>query len=182
MNGMRGPRRSARPVRIALATLLGGDIDGAWWPHTASVAGELPELIEALHRPLGEIIDISINWSSTERAPDLNSMRPGAKSMPGWRDDRRQRIMVIAGRRARAKLLVVPHMTMPALGWMVLRRAAAVPIPGAEQNSQEFQTADFVVRAAQAESASWATRTLTAQATESRTEQGLHNRDLSAEG
>jgi len=188
VNGMRGPRRSARPVRIALATLLGGDIDGAWWPHTASVAGELPELVEALHRPLGEIIDISINWSSTEGAPDLNSMSYGAKSMPGRRD-RRQRIMVIAGRRARAKLLVVPHMTTPALGWMVLRRAAAVPIPGAEQNSQEFQTADFVVRAAQVESASWATRTptaqatesRTAQATESRTEQGLHNRDLSAD-
>jgi hypothetical protein len=46
MNGMKGPRRSARPARIALATLLGGDIDGAWWPHTASVAGELLELIE----------------------------------------------------------------------------------------------------------------------------------------
>ena len=178
---MTGPRRSARPVRIALATVLGGDIDGAWWPHTTSVAGELPELIEALHRPLGEIIDIDINWSASEGLPDLNSMSDGAKSMPGWRD-RRQRIMVIAGRRARATLLVVPHMTTPALGWMVLRRAAAVPIPGAEQNSQEFQTADFVVRAAQVESASWATRTLTAQATKSRTEQGLHNRDLSADG
>ena len=129
---MRGSRRSARPVRIALATLLGGDIDGAWWPHTASVAGELPELIAALHRPLGEIIDISINWSSTVGVPDLNSISYGAKSMPGWRK-RHQRIMVIAGRRARAKLLVVPHMTTPALGWMVLRRAAALPIPGAEQ-------------------------------------------------
>jgi hypothetical protein len=113
--------------------------------------------------------------------PDLNSMSYGAKSMPGWRD-RRQRIMVIAGLRARAKLLVVPHMTTPALGWMVLRRAAAVPIPGAEQNSHAFQTADFVVRAAQVESASWATPAVTAQATESRTAQGLHNRDLSADG
>jgi hypothetical protein len=51
VNGMRGPRRSARRARIALATLLGGDIDGTWWPHTASVAGELPELVDALQRP-----------------------------------------------------------------------------------------------------------------------------------
>jgi len=67
--------------------------------------------------------------------------------------------MVIAGRRARAKLLVVPHMT-PAFGWTGLRRTAAAAIPGAEQNSQVFQTADSVVLAAQAESASWATRTV----------------------
>jgi hypothetical protein len=180
VNGLRGSRRSARPVRIALATLLGGDIDGAWWPYTASVAGELPELIAALHRPLGEIIDIGINWSVSEGLPDLNAMGYGAKSMPGWRD-RRQRIMVVAGRRARAKLLVVPHITTPALGWMVLRRAAAVPIPGAEQNSQAFQTADFIVRAAQVESASWATRMLTAQA-ESRAAQGLHNCRPSLDG
>jgi hypothetical protein len=181
VNGLTGSRRSARPVRIALASLLGGDIDGAWWPHTASVAGELPQLIEALHRPLGEIIDISVNWSSRDGAPDLNSMSYRAKSMPGCRN-KRQRIMVIAGRRARAKLLVVPHMTTPALGRMVLRRAAAVPIPGAEQNSQEFQTADFVVHAAQADSASWAARTVDAQTVESRLAQGLHNHDLSAHG
>ena len=174
MNGLSGSRRSARPVRIALATLLGSDIDGAWWPYTASVAAELPELIEALHRPLGEIIDISINWLPTQPAPDLDSMSYCAKAILGWRD-RRQRIMVVGGRRARAKLLVVPHMTTPALGWMVLRRAADVPIPDAEQDSPAFQTADLVIRAAQVESASCATRTLSGQGAESRTAQGLRN-------
>ena len=64
---------------------------------------------------------------------------------------------IIAGRLARAKLLVVPHMTTPALGLMVLRRAAAMSIPDREQTTQEFLTADSVVRAAQAQSASWAT-------------------------
>lgn len=159
MNDIRGSRRLASPVRIALAALLGSDIDGAWWPRTGSVARELPELIEALHRPLGEINHIGINWSSTERADDLNSMSYGGKSMPGWRDQR-QRIMAIGGLRHRAKLLVVPHMTAPSLGWMILRRAAAVPIPNTEQDSQVFHTADLVMRAAQVESASWTTRTL----------------------
>jgi hypothetical protein len=68
--------------------------------------------------------------------------------------------MVIAGHRVRAKLLVVPHMTAPTLGWMILRRAAAVPIPDAEKDSQVFHTADVVMRAAQVESGSWTTRTL----------------------
>jgi hypothetical protein len=155
VNGLTGTRRCARPVRIALAGTLGGDIDGAWWPHSSSVAGELPELIEALHRPLGEIIDIRISWSAADATPDLHSMGFDAKSMPGGRK-RRQRLMVIDGRRARAKLLVVPHMTMPALGLMVLQRAAGMPVPDARQASNVFETADRVVRTAQAESAQWA--------------------------
>ena len=50
----------ARPVRLLLCRQLGADIDGAWWPHTASVAAELPELIGVLHAPLGEIVDGAI--------------------------------------------------------------------------------------------------------------------------
>jgi hypothetical protein len=154
VNGSAGARRCARPVRITLARVLGGDIDGAWWPHSASVASELPELIGALHRPLGEIVDIKINWSATDAAPDLDSMRHDAMSMPGWRR-RRQRLMVIDGSRGRVKLLVVPHMTAPALGLMVLRRAADMPVSDARQAGRVFETADRIVRAAQAESALW---------------------------
>jgi Family of unknown function (DUF5994) len=156
VNGLTGTRRCASPVRVALATPLGSDIDGAWWPHTGSVAAELPGLIEALHKPLGEIVDMSINWSATDGPPDLNSMCY-AVSMPGWRG-RRQRLMVVTGRRGCAKLLVVPHMTARALGLMLLRRAAAMHIPDVQQNTQVFLTADSVVRAAQVESALWATR------------------------
>ena len=55
-------------MRIALATSLGGDIDGAWWLRAASVAGELPELVGALHRPLDGILDILVNWYHVVRA------------------------------------------------------------------------------------------------------------------
>ncbi|MFZ0832047.1 MAG: DUF5994 family protein [Mycobacterium sp.] len=157
MNGLTGSRRSARPVRVALHTSLGKDIDGAWWPHTGSVAAELPTLIEALHRPLGEIVDITINWSSTECAPDLNSMCYGAMVIPG-RTSKPQRLMVVTGSLAHATLLVVPHMTAAPLGWMVLRRAAHIPMPLGERDTQVFRTADNVVRAAQEESAVWTGR------------------------
>ena len=155
MNGLNGTRRSARPVRIALATPLGGDIDGAWWPHTGSVAAELPGLVEALHRPLGEIIDISINWSVTDSAPDLNALVYGAMALPNWRG-RPQRLMLVAGERARARLLVVPSLTSATLGLMVLRRAAHLSIPLGQRESKVFEVADFVVRSAEVESASWA--------------------------
>jgi hypothetical protein len=156
---MSGARRSARPPRVSLATLLGGDIDGAWWPRTGSLAAELPDLIAALHRPLGEIVDICVNWSATTGAPDLRSMSHGA-ALTLFKTDKMQRLMVVAGKQASAKLLVVPHLTSPALGLLVMRRAAALPIPDAEHNSQLFLTADHVVRSAEAESASWAAQAL----------------------
>lgn len=157
MNGMNGGRRSARPPRVALAARLGREIDGAWWPRTSSLAGELPELIEALHRPLGEIVDLEINWSSTEAMPDLDAMSAQRMSLPGW-PVRPQHLMAIAGRSACARLLVVPHRTRPALGWMVLRRAAALPILSAQHDTEEFATAGCVLRAAESQSANWTQR------------------------
>jgi Family of unknown function (DUF5994) len=157
VNGISSERRLARPVRLALASVRGGDIDGAWWPHTGSVAGELPGLIAALRQALGEIADISINWAATDSVPDLDSMRNGARALPGAQEGQ-QRLMVINGHRDRATLLVIPHRTTPALGLMVLRRAAALPISDAYQASPAFDTAGRVVRAAQAQSALWMER------------------------
>ena len=157
MNGLTGARRLARPVRLALARELGADIDGAWWPHTGLVASELPELIEVLHRPLGEIVDICINWSATEAAVDLSSVATGARWQPSDRR-RRHRLMAVSGRTACAKLLVVPHLTSRELGAMVMRCAAARPIAASEHNTVEYETAEIVLQAAREESASWALR------------------------
>lgn len=157
MNGLTGSRRVARPVRVALATTLGGDIDGAWWPHTASVAQELPELIGSLHKPLGEIVDICINWSATEGPLDLESLVTGTRSLVAAKP-RRPRLMVVDGRGACARLLVLPHMTGPALGALVMRCAAAMPVDGPERVSPLFETAELVIRTAQVESAKWAVR------------------------
>jgi hypothetical protein len=148
VNGLTGARRLARPVRLALAPQLGASVDGAWWPHTGSVAGELPELIEVLQRPLGEIIDISVNWSVTEAAVDLGSMVTGSRLQRGERHTH-HRLMVVAGRRACAKILVIPHMTSYALGIMVMRCAAGRHISATERDTPLFETADSIVRAAQ---------------------------------
>jgi hypothetical protein len=157
VNGLTGARRLARPVRLALAQHVGADIDGAWWPHTGSVARELPELIEALHRPLGEIVDICVNWSVTEGAVDLSSVVTGARWQAGVQR-RCHRLMVVTGRQSCVKLLVIPHMTPQALGVMVMRCAAARPFSDAERDTEVFKTADSVLRAAQDESALWNSR------------------------
>jgi hypothetical protein len=147
----------ARPVRLLLSRRLGADIDGAWWPHTASVASELPELIGVLHAPLGEIVDICINWSPTEGPVDLDSIVTGARTIdrPG---PRRPRLMVVEGRTTTAKLLVVPYMTSANLGAMVMRCAAGLPAAHADRDSQLWQTAQNVMSVAKAESAIWVGR------------------------
>jgi hypothetical protein len=155
---MRGPRRTASPVRLTLNSPLGGDIDGAWWPHTSSIASELPELIDVLHAPLGEVVDININWSATSGAPLMIAQSSVALMKMRWNDSR-QRIMVVVGRLASARLLVIPNMTTPQLGMMVMRRAAGMTIPDTEQDSLEYQAADRLVLAAAAQSAADSART-----------------------
>ena len=88
-------RRLASPVRVTLNPSLGGDIDGAWWPHRGSLAHELPKLIEALYPALGEVVDIKLNWTEAAGAPVLKPLSSGSMSMLGW-NDRRQRLMFVA--------------------------------------------------------------------------------------
>ena len=157
MNSVVPGRRLASPVRLALAVELGGDLDGAWWPHTASVASELPELTEALFTRLGRIVDIGINWSSLAGSPDLDSLYRTRAADPG-RMISPQRLMTFTGSKASAKLLVVPSRTSTTLAVMVLRHAADLPVGHAERDTQAFRTADDIVRAARAESAQCARR------------------------
>ncbi len=150
-------RRLASPVRVTLAIELGEGLDGAWWPHTASVARELPELIGALSARLGEIVDISVNWSPLEGCPDLDAVKRASMANP-VRVTIHQRLMMITGSRASANLLVIPCRTSGTLAAMVLRQAATLTIVEAERDSEAFRSADDIVRAARAESALCAQR------------------------
>jgi Family of unknown function (DUF5994) len=154
-------RRVASPIRLSVASVLGNDLDGAWWPHTASVARELPDLIDALRERLGQVIDIAVNWSSLDGVPDLDSLnRRGIDAIPGHQA-RHQRVMTVTGSRARVNLLVVPSRTTTALAVMLLRRAAALPILPMHLDTPACRTADDIVRAARAECALRATAAAT---------------------
>jgi hypothetical protein len=150
-------RRLASPVRLTLAIELGEGLDGAWWPHTASVARELPELIGALSARLGEVVDISVNWSSLEGCPAFDAVNRASMADP-VRVTSHQHLMMITGSRGSANLLVVPRRTSSALAAMVLRQAATLNIMHAERDTEAFRIADDIVRAARAESALCAQR------------------------
>ena len=144
-------RRSASPVRLTLASELGDDLDGAWWPYTPSIARELPDLINALRKPLGQVIGIDVNWSALAGTPDLDSLhRRGGAARVG-RESRHHRVMAITGDRGRVNLLVVPSRTTTSLAVLVMRRAADLAIMSEHRDTDAFRTADAIVRAARAE-------------------------------
>jgi Family of unknown function (DUF5994) len=141
--GMVGAACPASSLRLTLASQLGNKIDGAWWPRTALISRELPDLVSVLEARLGQVIDINVNWSSLQRQPDLNW---------GWWQGIHPQIMTVVGRDAQAKLLMVPHRTGTALAVMVLRRAAGLPVYPIHHDSRAFKIAECIVRVAQGES------------------------------
>jgi len=143
-------RRLNHPIRLTLAAELGDALDGAWWPYTLAIARELPELVDALHRPLGGIVDIGVNWTPLECARDLDSIHRRGNSAVAGRLGRQQRVMAFTGSHARARLLVVPCQTTTALAVMVMRQAAGLPIKSMHLTSEAFRTAADIVRAARA--------------------------------
>lgn len=154
MTGPRSSRRTSTPVRLALSEALGGRLDGAWWPRTSAMVRELPDLVEALHPALGEIIDIRLNWSAGSATPVLSTIGTPLAARPGSTAPR-HRLMVISGQTVTATLLVVPPMTAAALALMVLRHASARHIPDVDRGTPAYEAADRVIRASRADSASW---------------------------
>jgi hypothetical protein len=140
-------------VRLTMAAELGGDIDGAWWPHTPAMARELPELVEVAEKRLGKIVDIAINWSTLDGTPDLNPAAASAPMLlPGQRI-RHQRVITVVGNEDRAQLLVVPARTSRPIALMVLRQAAGLPIHYGHQDTAACRTAAKIVHIARTESA-----------------------------
>lgn len=138
-------RSRSNPVRLSLASELGRDIDGAWWPRADRLTNELPELIAVLTPTLGSINGINVNWPPLQRPPDFN--------WPGW-EHKRQHVMSVSGDDACANLLIIPFTTYTALALMVLRCAASLPINATDQDKRACLLAGSIVRAAQQQRAS----------------------------
>ena len=142
------------PARVTLAHDLGEALDGGWWPHEASVGRELPGLTEALKSRLGKIVNIGVNWSTLSGMPNLDSFDWRGHSLISLQQARRQRVVTLTGKRATARLLLIPPKTSTALAVMLLRRAARLPILSVHQDTEAFRIADEIVRATYTESPS----------------------------
>ncbi len=152
---MAGSRRSSKPVRLTLAEDPDGVVDGAWWPHSGLIAAELPDLVGALHKPLGEIVEIRINWSPSDGNLDLASIVSGVRLNRDSDSLRRPRLMAVSGRDANVKLLVVPSMTSQALGAIVMRAAAGLPTWSGTGDAKLFEMAQVIMGVAKDESLRW---------------------------
>ena len=132
-----------------LAFELGDDIDGAWWPHTSSVARELPDLIDALRQPLGDIVDISVNWSPLDGAPDLNALNHRGNAAvrcgnpPSTRHDHHRQSRARDSWSCRVRPHSARrHVAASSRRWRLL---------GMHQDTHAFRTAEDIVLAARAE-------------------------------
>lgn len=137
------PHDVDRP-RLCVASELGHDIDGAWWPRTDKMTSELPRLVAAMTSLLGDVTSINVNWPPLQRPPDFN--------WGGWQH-KRQHVMTLHGLHECANLLIIPYETHNALAVMLLRRAANLPVSATDHSKPAFSTAGAILLAAQRQSA-----------------------------
>ena len=107
-----------------MATELGRDIDGAWWPRTDRMTNELPRLVAVLEPLLGDVAEINVNWPPLQRPPDFNQ--------GGW-EHKQQHLMTLHGSTTAPISRSSRTKTNNALALMVPRRAANLPISPADQ-------------------------------------------------
>lgn len=107
----------------------GGVVDGGWWPRSRDTMAELPDLVTALHEPLGTVSMIAL--AGDDWIPGPHRVGVDDQVVAVSRSDRRpaHTILVVGRDRRQATLLVVPPEMPAAVG------AAALRIAGDERDT-----------------------------------------------
>lgn len=102
---------SVRPgtalLRLETTRSREGTLDGAWWPRSRDISGELPALVSALAEHLGPITRVGLDASAWEGLPTrlvIDDRVVHIDSYPVGDDT----VLIIRGDRAHFVLLVVP--------------------------------------------------------------------------
>ena len=105
---------AAPPARVALKTadLSHGPLDGAWWPRSRDLLGELPALVDALDPLWGRITRIAVNsrhWPVVPRKVPVN----GHVVKAGWfgAELDPHKLLLLSYAPGRWDLLVIPPET-----------------------------------------------------------------------
>ncbi|WIY00483.1 DUF5994 family protein [Amycolatopsis mongoliensis] len=102
-----------------------GFVDGAWWPRTAGLAAELPDLVAALAGRLGTVERVTYNLAAWDPPGRRLTIEGRVVRLEGFRSQHPDTVTVIgASGRRRLTLLTVPPGTEPGTARQVLRRAA----------------------------------------------------------
>jgi Family of unknown function (DUF5994) len=124
--GPAGLPRDDAVRRLSLTRARGrGSFDGAWWPRTLNLAGELPGLVAALAAVGDPISHLSVNGDAWADIP-RELARPGRPPLRvSWfRALDPYLVTLDSGHRPRIFLLVIPPDTAPGAAEELLRMAA----------------------------------------------------------
>jgi Family of unknown function (DUF5994) len=113
-------------LRLKPKASSSGFVDGAWWPRTHDLTGELPDLIAVLSSRLGTIDRVMYNIDEWAAAPAELDVRGQAVVLDGCPRELPNTLEVIAVSRNRIVLLVIPLETDPGRAHAIVM-AAAMP-------------------------------------------------------
>ncbi|MEV4150100.1 DUF5994 family protein [Amycolatopsis sp. NPDC049691] len=111
-------------LRLKPAAPATGHVDGAWWPPTRDLAGELPALLAALAARLGRIDRVTYNLGDWPNTPRRVTFDDNVVRLEGFRSQPSGSLTAIGWNRQRTTLLVVPPETDPDVAQRALTTAA----------------------------------------------------------
>lgn len=88
-----------------------GYVDGAWWPHSADLAKELPDLLAVLSVRLGAVDRVLYNLTEWEKPPAKLATGGHTVRLDGYRLQPINTLEVLGVNRNKITLLVVPPNT-----------------------------------------------------------------------
>jgi hypothetical protein len=116
--GERRPRLSVKSVGSGIT----GQVDGAWWPRSRDLLGELNSLLPLLLGRLGPVEGVSYRLGEWDPAPRKADIGGARIRLAGFNSQTAHTIDVLAEQH-RITLLVIPPDTAPALAPAVLETA-----------------------------------------------------------
>ncbi|MFF3594459.1 DUF5994 family protein [Kitasatospora indigofera] len=145
--GLLGPvdRRGAR-FTLDPSHCHSGMFDGAWWPRSRDLAGELPALITALRRRVGPVLHVGVERTAWNTVPDRITV-DGRVVRINCFSSSVHTIGVGGGHQDHYLLLVVPPRTRPTVARTAMAAAAA---PGNSTLAARILTAASLARPAAA--------------------------------
>jgi hypothetical protein len=102
-----------------------GYVDGAWWPWSDDLTGELPDLLAVLSVRLGPIERVMYNLGEWAKTPSKAMLGERVVRLDGYRRQPINTLEVLAANRSRIVLLVVPPNTNPDQAHATLMAAAS---------------------------------------------------------
>lgn len=127
MDTNRGPRNTPR-LRFKPRAPTTGYVDGAWWPLSDDLAGELLDLLAVLSVRLGSVDRVMYNLAEWAKMPSWRLTTGGRTvRLDGYRLQPANTLQVQGIGRERILLLVVPSDTDPDVAHEAMMTAAAAP-------------------------------------------------------